>query len=407
MRIIVTSWRDLAHPQAGGSEILVDRLLTGLQGRGHEVALVCGGPIGVHPYPVHEAGGTFSQYLRAPVICSTRFRKYDVLIDVENGLPFFSPLWRRRPSICLVHHIHSDQWRTRFSFPQAIVARAAERTLMPLIYRKRLFVAVSPSTAGAIEEIGVDRGRIRVIENGVDLSDDPTPPKSTAPLFVALSRLVPHKRVDLLLEAWRTVQPETGGRFVIIGDGPQLSNLRRQATGVPGVEMLGHISEDEKRRYLAEAWFLVHGSHHEGWGLAILEAGAVGTPTLALDAPGVRDAVIDGETGLLVRAPEALLCSAMAAGWMGLAANSERRDALGMQARSRAGGFGWERMVDSWLAVISEVVMSFERRTIRHTSGTTIDGPSSVDAVPTGIGRIRFRRRSSMISTPKQTNVGK
>lgn len=396
------SWRDLAHPQAGGSEILVDRLLTGLQGRGHEVALVCGGPIGDHPYPVHEAGGTYSQYLMAPLTCSTRFRKYDVLIDVENGLPYFSPLWRRRPSICLVHHIHSDQWKARFPFPLATVARATERTLMPLIYRKRLFVAVSPSTADAIEAIGVDRGHIRVVENGVDQSDEPIPPKSIAPLFVALSRLVPHKRVDLLLEAWRIVQPETGGRFVIIGDGPQLTNLRRQATGLPEVELLGHINEDDKRRYLAEAWFLVHGSHHEGWGLAILEAGAVGTPTLAVDAPGVRDAVIDGETGVLVKGPDSLLHSALAASWIGLAERSELRDTLGRKARKRAGEFGWERMVDSWLAVTSEVVTSIERTTIRHEGGARIRRSSSVDAASAGKRGTALWRRSSSATDPEK-----
>ena len=109
MRIVALSWRDLAHPQAGGSELLVDKLLVGLAARGHEVALVCGGPVGGRPYPVHEAGGTYSQYIVAPWICATRLRRADILIDVSNGVPFFSPLWRRRPSVCLALHYHGDQ----------------------------------------------------------------------------------------------------------------------------------------------------------------------------------------------------------------------------------------------------------------------------------------------------------
>ena len=52
-------------------------------------------------------------------------------------------------------------------------------------------------------------------------------PSHRTPLFVALSRLVPHKRVDLLLDAWREVYPITGGRFVVIGDGPEFGPLER------------------------------------------------------------------------------------------------------------------------------------------------------------------------------------
>ena len=127
MRIVAVSWRDLAHPQAGGSEMLVDQLLLGLAERGHEVALVCGGPVGRRPYPVHQAGRTYSQYLVAPWRCATRLRRADVLIDVSNGVPFFSPLWRRRPLVCLALHFHGEQWATRFPRPFAALARAVER----------------------------------------------------------------------------------------------------------------------------------------------------------------------------------------------------------------------------------------------------------------------------------------
>ena len=93
---------------------MIDRLLLGLDGRGHDVTLVCGGPVTQHRYDVVQAGGEFTQYLAAPVVCATRFRRADVVIDVENGLPYFSPFWRRSPSLCLVHHVHTDQWGDRF-----------------------------------------------------------------------------------------------------------------------------------------------------------------------------------------------------------------------------------------------------------------------------------------------------
>lgn len=364
--IVVVSWRDLAHPQSGGSELLVDRLLQGLARRGHDVALVCGGPVAKHDYPAYNAGGTYSQYLRAPMVCSTLFRKADLVIDVENGLPYFSPLWRRRPSVCLVLHSHSDQWGMRFPGPVASLARAVEHHAIPVIYRRRLFVAISLSTAAALREIGVDERHLRVVEPGVDLFPLLSTRRSPTPLFVSLTRLVPHKRVDVLLDAWREVQPVTGGRFVVIGDGPDLIDLRRHAAGIPGAELLGWVENAEKERWLQEAWFLVHGAKHEGWGIAILEAAAAETPTVAFDAPGVRDAVIDGKTGVLVDASEEGPTRSMAREWINLAADRGRRDRLGRAARERAAEYGWDRMVDSWEVVAEEAMRGVPLLTSRR-----------------------------------------
>src|SRR5664280_2902266 len=141
-------------------------------------------------------------------LCATRFGGADLIIDVENGIPYFSPLWRRGPSVCLVCHVHTDQWKTRFPAPVAAIARAVENRVMPTVYRHRLFVAISPSTANALEVIGIDPDHIRTIECGVDIPSGPLPAKSDEPLFVSLSRLVPHKRVDLLLDAWRIAADE-------------------------------------------------------------------------------------------------------------------------------------------------------------------------------------------------------
>lgn len=337
--------------------MVIDRLLKGLAARGHEVTLVCGGPVAEREYEVVDAGGTFSQYLRAPWLCMRRFNRAELIIDSENGIPYFSPLWRRGPSVCLVHHVHTDQWATRFPTPFAHLARAVERRLMPAVYRHRLFVAVSRSTKLDLQGIGVDPERIRVIEWGVDLPPDPLPAESSEPIFVALTRLVPHKRVDLLLEAWRTVQPVVGGRFVVIGAGPELTSLRQAAAAIPGTEMTGWISEAEKWRLLGEAWFLVHSSHHEGWGMAIMEAGAAGTPSLVVDAPGVRDSVIDGTTGVIVHPPhEDVLSDAVAQAWIELAADNEQRRRLGEASRSRAIEYSWDRVVEAWIEVANEAL---------------------------------------------------
>lgn len=336
--------------------MVVDRLLSGLATRGHDVALVCGGPIGERAYPVYDAGSTFGQYFWAPILCTTRVRDADILIDVSNGLPFFSPLWRRRPSVCLMHHNHAEQWEMRFGPRVASAARWGENTLVPYVYRHRRFVAVSRSTADSLLAIGVEPARVSTIESGVVSTVGTRKAKSTEPLFVALSRLVPHKRTTLLLEAWRSVYPVTGGRLVIVGDGPLLGALRESAAGTPGVTFTGHVEESAKASFLQEAWFLVQASLHEGWGTVILEGAAAGTTTLAVDAPGVRDAIIDGKTGVLVPADSESLSQAFAKEWIDLAADEGRRQLLGEDAWQWARAHTWDSVVDAWECLLKEEV---------------------------------------------------
>jgi glycosyltransferase involved in cell wall biosynthesis len=136
---------------------------------------------------------------------------------------------------------------------------------------------------------------------------------------------------------------------VIAGDGPDLDRLRAAAGA--GAELLGGVSEADKQELLAEAWLLVHPAAHEGWGTVIMEAAALGTPTVAFDVRGVRDSVVDGETGVLAADEDAFV-----AAWSRLAADRVTRDRFSEQARARAATFTWQRAVDEFDAVAHEAV---------------------------------------------------
>lgn len=346
MRIAFLAWRDLANPLAGGSEILVDRLASGLVQRGHDVTLYCGGPVAPRSYEVVDLGGTYGQYLRAPFALARHAAEYDVVVDVCNGIPFFSPLWQRQPTVCLVNHVHTDQWRLWFAPPVAAVGRALESRAVPRLYRRRLFVGVSPSTARSVNALGVPASSIRVVPNGVAMPEE-TWPKSPTPLFVAASRLVPHKRLDLLLDAWPEVRSAIGGELVILGEGPERSLLESRLT--IGASLRGFVSEDEKARLMTEAWLLLHPSQLEGWGLVIMEAAARGTPTLGFDVNGVRDAVSDGVTGVLATSHDDFVRQ-----WIALGRDAARRDELAAGAVQRATEFSWDRTVSGFEAVLTE-----------------------------------------------------
>src|ERR1700722_6273187 len=86
-RVLIVAWRDVASPQAGGSELLVDQLAAGLVARGDSVTLLCGGPASPHAYDVVRSGGPYTQFLRAP-LAYRRLRDCDVVVEVCNGKPF-------------------------------------------------------------------------------------------------------------------------------------------------------------------------------------------------------------------------------------------------------------------------------------------------------------------------------
>jgi glycosyltransferase involved in cell wall biosynthesis len=353
-RIVFLAHRDLGNPAAGGSELLVDRLADGLTRLGHQVTLLCGGPASYRDYRVVSAGGDLGHYLRARSAFRRQVGDCDLLVEVCNGMPYLAPLWHRGPTLCLVNHVHTDLWRMRFGGPLAPAARLGRRLehwALTGAQRRNLVVAVSPSTAQALRAIGVERDRIRVVHNGVE-EPGPRSPRSPEPLFLAMGRLVEYKRIDLLLRLWERVRPVTGGRLVIVGDGPERERLERLAG--PGVEFAGRVSEAEKHRLLCAAWLLLHPSAVEGWGLVVTEAATRETPAIAFDVPGLRDSVVDGETGVLARGE-----SSFAAAWCTLALSGHRRARMGAAAREHAARYRWNHTVRRFGAVAAEAVRSW------------------------------------------------
>lgn len=341
------SWRELAHPQWGGSEVLVDRVAQGFVERGWDVRLVCAGPVGPRPYDVIANGGRFTQYLRAPFL-RRRLRDADVVIDVSNGIPFFAPLWLRRPTVCLVHHVHGEQWRHALPAPLAAFGWWLERRVVPRLYGR--FWSVSPSTTSGLGELGLDRRSIREVWNGIDTAGAPPDEHEPAedPSFVVISRLVPHKGVDRVLDAWEVVGPQVGGELVIIGDGPLRAAL--ESRRVPRARFVGAVDDETKWSWLRRSRLLMHGAHHEGWGIVVMEAAACGVPTLAFDVPGVRDAIVHGVTGVLAADHDDLVSA-----WLELADDHEFRRELGRKAWERASALSWDATVESAAEMVQAI----------------------------------------------------
>ena len=81
-------------------------------------------------------GGFYLVYLWAFLYYMLRFRgRYDVVIDCENGIPFFTPLYVRKPLFCLMHHVHQEVFYHSLPKPLAWLASSLEKGQMPLVYR--------------------------------------------------------------------------------------------------------------------------------------------------------------------------------------------------------------------------------------------------------------------------------
>jgi phosphatidylinositol alpha-1,6-mannosyltransferase len=165
----------------------------------------------------------------------------------------------------------------------------------------------------------------------------------TGPLVVSLSRLVPRKGMDVLITAAGRLAPSYPDLVVAIGGaGRELEALRRQASSCPTpVSVLGRVSDEDRAALLGAADIFVMacrnrwlGLEQEGFGIVFLEAAAAGVPQIAGDSGGAAEAVVDGETGLVVDVPED--AGRVAEALRTLLADPVRRARMGTAARARA-----------------------------------------------------------------------
>jgi glycosyltransferase involved in cell wall biosynthesis len=283
----------------------------------------------------------------------------DGLVEIWNGMPFFTPLWARGPRIVFLHHVHAEMWQMVLRPWHARVGEFIEQRVAPPLYRGTRIVTLSESSRREIiAMLKMRPSQVDVVSPGVDPRFTPGGRRADRPLVVAVGRLVPVKRFDLLIDALAMVHDDLPDlRAVIVGEGYERDRLeaRRLALGAQDwLELPGHMADDELVALYRRAWVLASTSQREGWGMTATEAAACGTPAVVSRIAGHVDAVEDGVSGLTVelsgdRAEQAAsFAHAVGAvlGDRGLAAR------LGQGARRRAGALTWEATAAGTLDVL-------------------------------------------------------
>jgi glycosyltransferase involved in cell wall biosynthesis len=372
-RIVVANWRDPDHSMAGGSERYAWELARGLVDAGARVDFLTAREAGRPRTELRDGirivrrGGQLGYYLLGFLWVLARRRRIDAVVDMEAGIPLFSPLAvsRKRTGLLLfVHHVHLDQFGTYFPRPVAALGRFLEGTLMPRVYRGVPTVAVSDSTRRAmVDRLGWS-GSIELLPNG---NAAPLPvhsaPEDSVDRLVVLGRLSPHKRVDLVIRAVAALQPARPALHVdIVGKGPdreRLESLVRDLGVEKYVTFHGYVAEEEKAALLGRARVHVCASDVEGWGQAVLEAASYGVPTVARDVPGLRDSVRHEETGWLLAEPTSDLTAVQARLLVGIEnaldelGDPERRTEMSAACLGWAAQFQWESMRAGAVALVA------------------------------------------------------
>ncbi len=356
MRVLVINWLDRLNPTAGGAEVHLHEVFGRLAARGHEITLVASSWAGAAPretvdgIDVHRTGSR-NTFAVAGVRLTRQLlaeREFDVFVEDFNKIPLLTPAWVKIPRVMIAHHLFGRSAFSAAPLPIALPTWLAERLLLR-VYRGTRTHAVSGSTAQDLIARGLRVEDIAVVHNGVSMPVGyaRAPDRDPVPTFLYLGRLVPYKNVDIVLTAIAKLRDEgVQARLLVAGRGTEDAALRSMAAALRLgglVDFLGFIDDDDKDTLYGRAWANVLVSDKEGWGLSIFEAASVATPSIVAEAPGLRDAVRHGVTGLRVppRDPAAL-----AAAMRSMIENAELSGELGERAREAARERSWERTTD-------------------------------------------------------------
>jgi glycosyltransferase involved in cell wall biosynthesis len=182
--------------------------------------------------------------------------------------------------------------------------------------------------------------------------------------LIAVGRLAPEKRYDLLIHAFaRSAKLEPAWDLVIYGEGPERAALEilLDSLGLSGrVDLAGSTSNVEQA--YADADIFVHTAEYEGYGNAVQEALAAGKPVIATDSPGVaRQLLRDGRYGILV--PNADV-DALARALSALMADGDRRALLARTARDAVLPFEVGLTAERWIEMFRRLIEQAHRRRV-------------------------------------------
>jgi glycosyltransferase involved in cell wall biosynthesis/O-antigen/teichoic acid export membrane protein len=394
LHILLLTDRDWTHPQGGGTGTNLYGQVTRWVAWGHRVTVVAGDYPGAAKVEqlapgvtVHRMGSRLTVFPRAAMAVARGLGSdADVVLEVINGIAFFTQLWwfLRKPRVALVHHVHQDHYVAELGRRGKLAALALEYLPLRHLYRGTQILTISQSAHDdLVQRLGIDPGLIHVAYLGVEPSQFHDGRRAEEPVLLYLGRLKQYKRVEVALDVLEGVP---GARLEIAGSGDWREVIEREieARGLHDrVSLLGFVDEERKADLYGRAWLNLTASSAEGWCLTVMEAAACGTPSAALRVGGLAESVVDGETGVLADTPAELTEKVRA-----VIEDPDQRDRLGAAAEARARGFTWEHTSEANLAVLRKAAAAPRvslRRGLRSSETVKSGGLAAATLLSNGI----------------------
>lgn len=248
------------------------------------------------------------------------------LVHMVTGIPYFA--WIRGGDYYFMKENRVKRWTIDQVFRDTLV-----------------FVQTDAVRNDVLREF--PHATLRVLGNGVEIPDN----TASGDSIVFVGRLKRQKGVHILLEAMENVNQH----LIIVGDGPERSQFEKTAARTNlDVEFVGEVDPDAVQEYLLDgSVFVLPSVAGEGLPNALLEAMAVGLPVIGTNTGGVKDAIIDGETGYVVPPGDQ---DALAERLDNLVTNDSTQNRIGRAAREYVvAHHSWERITDKLDSLYTEM----------------------------------------------------
>lgn len=313
MNILILNWRDVRHPKSGGAEIVTMEHAKGWVSAGHTVTWLTAHYDGAKKDELYKGiqilrrAGPWTIYFFVPIFLIRHRHKFDVIVDEAHGFPFFTPLFTHTPVIIFIHEIAGEIWDYMFSFPKNYIGKTLEN-LYFYLYHNCMFWTDAQSTVDELSLRGIPKSQCTAIPCPIIERRTPggSRGKEKDPTFIFVSRVVRMKGIEEVIKAFSfiyRVRPDAKLWIVGGGETTYVAELKRmiQEYGVSKqVAFFGRVSDNTKFMLMSRAYLLLHASVKEGWGLVVLEAASVGTPSVVYNVSGLKDVVKDGRTGIVI-----------------------------------------------------------------------------------------------------------
>ncbi len=378
MRILIFHRKDITHPQAGGGTFYIHKIAKFLVKSGHDVTIICANYPGgnkkdnIDGVNTLRLGNEYTVYPLAIASFLKTFRtRINVLIDVINGPPWFSPWYTNIPKIAVIFQTFKEVFLEELNKPLAAALSSVEKVI-PYVYQRIPIVTLSSSVKKELIDMGVMERNIFVIPPGIEQEKYRLGKKSTRPLVLYVGRLKKYKGIEYLIMAMKEVIKEIAdARLLIVGKGnyaDELMKLTKKMELENVVEFCGYVSEGMKVSLMQKAHVLVIPSIKEGWGIPVIEAAACGTPTIGTQTSGLRDTIIDGKTGFLVPYGKPKIITKKI---VSVFKDDNLRDGLSKNAFEWARNFDWKNGLSRFERIVTSIGKN-RLRQMRHSANELI-----------------------------------